>query len=68
MLCAVLHPFTCPSPLQEYEKLAAQLDGAKTDLTTKVNEISRAAARKDLVEAAEDHARNLQNIAKDLEE
>uniref|UniRef100_A0A669D8V4 Laminin subunit alpha 3 n=1 Tax=Oreochromis niloticus TaxID=8128 RepID=A0A669D8V4_ORENI len=54
--------------LQEYEQLAAQLDGAKTDLTKKVNEISKAAAKKDIVEAAEDHAKNLEKIAKDIEE
>uniref|UniRef100_A0A3Q0SFF0 Si:ch211-241e1.3 n=1 Tax=Amphilophus citrinellus TaxID=61819 RepID=A0A3Q0SFF0_AMPCI len=53
---------------KEYEQLAAQLDGAKTDLTKKVNEISKAVAQKDIVEAAEDHAKNLQKIAKDLEE
>uniref|UniRef100_A0A3Q2V7I8 Si:ch211-241e1.3 n=1 Tax=Haplochromis burtoni TaxID=8153 RepID=A0A3Q2V7I8_HAPBU len=52
----------------EYEQLAAQLDGAKTDLTKKVNEISKAAAKKDIVEAAEDHAKNLEKIAKDIEE
>uniref|UniRef100_I3JTQ2 Laminin subunit alpha 3 n=1 Tax=Oreochromis niloticus TaxID=8128 RepID=I3JTQ2_ORENI len=54
--------------LQEYEQLAAQLDGAKTDLTKKVNEISKAAAKKDIVEAAEDHAKNLEKIAKDIED
>lgn len=48
--------------------MAAQLDGAKTDLTKKVNEISKAAAKKDIVEAAEDHAKNLEKIAKDIEE
>ncbi|CAI5641140.1 unnamed protein product [Oreochromis niloticus] len=52
----------------EYEQLAAQLDGAKTDLTKKVNEISKAAAKKDIVEAAEDHAKNLEKIAKDIED
>ncbi|XP_075877558.1 laminin subunit alpha-3-like isoform X2 [Nelusetta ayraudi] len=51
----------------EYERLAAQLDGAKTDLTKKVNEISKAAAKADIVEAAEDHARNLNKMADDLE-
>ncbi|XP_039877594.1 laminin subunit alpha-3-like isoform X4 [Simochromis diagramma] len=52
----------------EYEQLAAQLDGAKTDLTKKVNEISKAAAKKDIVEAAENHAKNLEKIAKDIED
>ncbi|XP_062413741.1 laminin subunit alpha-3-like isoform X1 [Pungitius pungitius] len=51
----------------EYEQLAAQMDGAKTDLTEKVNEITEAASKKDLVEAAEDHANNLSKLAKELE-
>lgn len=58
------HP---PPSLQEYERLAAQLDGAKTDLTKKVNEISKAAAKADIVEAAEDHARNLTKMADELD-
>lgn len=44
------------------------MDGAKTDLTKKVNEISKAAAKGDIVEAAEEHAKNLAKLAKDLEE
>ncbi|XP_019117800.1 laminin subunit alpha-3 isoform X2 [Larimichthys crocea] len=52
----------------EYEQLAAQMDGAKTDLTKKVNEISKAAAKGDIVEAAEEHAKNLAKLAKDLED
>ncbi|XP_035490124.2 laminin subunit alpha-3 isoform X2 [Scophthalmus maximus] len=52
----------------EYEQLAAQLDGAKTDLTKKVNEISKAAAQEDIVKAAEDHAKNLSKLAKELED
>uniref|UniRef100_A0A8C2YYV5 Si:ch211-241e1.3 n=1 Tax=Cyclopterus lumpus TaxID=8103 RepID=A0A8C2YYV5_CYCLU len=51
----------------EYEQLAAQMDGAKTDLTKKVNEIANAAAKKGIVEAAEEHARNLDKLARDLE-
>ncbi|PWA25274.1 hypothetical protein CCH79_00005330 [Gambusia affinis] len=51
----------------EYEGLAAQLDGAKTDLTKKVNEITKAAAQKDLVEAAEEHAKKLSELAKQIE-
>nr|XP_040026949.1 laminin subunit alpha-3-like isoform X2 [Gasterosteus aculeatus aculeatus] len=51
----------------EYEQLAAQMDGAKTDLTKKVNEITKAASKKDLVEAAEEHAKNLAKLAKELE-
>lgn len=52
----------------EYEKLAAQLDGAKTDLTKKVNDIVRAAAQEDIVEKAEEHAKTLAKLAKDLED
>ncbi|XP_044224545.1 laminin subunit alpha-3-like isoform X2 [Thunnus albacares] len=52
----------------EYEQLAAQLDGAKTDLTRKVNEIAKAAAKEDIVEAAEEHAKNLNKLAKELED
>lgn len=52
----------------DYELLAAQLDGAKTDLTKKVNEITKAAAKKDIVEAAEEHAKNLTRLAKQLKD
>ncbi|XP_018532086.1 laminin subunit alpha-3 isoform X1 [Lates calcarifer] len=52
----------------EYEQLAAQMDGAKTDLTKKVNEIAKAAAQEDIVVAAEEHAKNLYKLAKDLED
>uniref|UniRef100_UPI003AAF9E0D laminin subunit alpha-3-like n=1 Tax=Centroberyx gerrardi TaxID=166262 RepID=UPI003AAF9E0D len=52
----------------EYEQLAAQLDGAKTDLTKKVNEISQAAAKEDIVERAEEHADNLSKLAMDLQD
>ncbi|KAM9323132.1 laminin subunit alpha-3-like [Pholidichthys leucotaenia] len=52
----------------EYEQLAAQLDGAKTDLTKKVNDISKAAAKEDIVEKAEDHAKALQKQANELED
>ncbi|XP_054482290.1 laminin subunit alpha-3-like [Anoplopoma fimbria] len=52
----------------EYEQLAAQMDGAKTDLTKKVNEITKAAAKEDIVEAAEKHAKNLDKQAKELED
>uniref|UniRef100_A0A669BW71 Laminin subunit alpha 3 n=1 Tax=Oreochromis niloticus TaxID=8128 RepID=A0A669BW71_ORENI len=54
--------------LGDLKNASSQLDGAKTDLTKKVNEISKAAAKKDIVEAAEDHAKNLEKIAKDIEE
>ncbi|TDH05750.1 hypothetical protein EPR50_G00125750 [Perca flavescens] len=52
----------------EYEQLAAQLDGAKTDLTKKVNEIVKAAAKEDIVIAAENHAKELSKLAKELED
>nr|XP_054596449.1 laminin subunit alpha-3 isoform X2 [Nothobranchius furzeri] len=50
----------------DFEKLSAELDGAKAGLTAKVDEIIKAAAKKDIVEAAEEHARNLTQLAKDL--
>lgn len=62
-----LHPFACSSSLQKYEQLAAQLDGAKTHLTKKVNEVSEAAAKDKIVEAAEEHATTLNKLANDLE-
>lgn len=58
---------SCPFPLQEYEQLAAQLDGAKADLSKKVKEISEAAAKENIVRAAEDHAEELLKMAKELE-
>nr|XP_020451525.1 laminin subunit alpha-3 [Monopterus albus] len=53
---------------KDYEQLAAQLDGAKMNLTAKVNEISKAAGHEDLVVAAEKHAKELDKLAKDLED
>ncbi|XP_029930598.1 laminin subunit alpha-3-like isoform X2 [Myripristis murdjan] len=53
---------------KEYEQLAAQLDGAKTDLTKKVNELSQAADKEDIVRQAEDHADELKRLAKELED
>ncbi|XP_072297637.1 laminin subunit alpha-3-like [Eucyclogobius newberryi] len=52
----------------EYERLAAQLDGAKTDLTKKVNDLVKAANKEGLVVKAEDHAKNLARMAKELED
>uniref|UniRef100_A0A665UIN3 Laminin subunit alpha 3 n=1 Tax=Echeneis naucrates TaxID=173247 RepID=A0A665UIN3_ECHNA len=68
LLCYEACTYSCPLFRQEYEKLAAKLDGAKTDLTKKVNDITKAAAKEDLVEAAEDHAKNLDKLAKELED
>ncbi|XP_068196189.1 laminin subunit alpha-3-like isoform X2 [Antennarius striatus] len=53
---------------KEYEHLAAQLNGAKSNLTKKVNDISRAAAKEPLVVAAEEHAKNLDKLANYLED
>ncbi|XP_034090494.1 laminin subunit alpha-3-like isoform X3 [Gymnodraco acuticeps] len=52
----------------EYEQLAAQLDGAKTNLNKKVNDITKAADKEDLVVRAEDHAKNIAKTAKELED
>uniref|UniRef100_A0AAZ3PLT4 Laminin subunit alpha 3 n=1 Tax=Oncorhynchus tshawytscha TaxID=74940 RepID=A0AAZ3PLT4_ONCTS len=46
----------------EYEQLAAQLDGARTALTKKVNSLSQAVAKEDIVERAEKHAENLAKL------
>uniref|UniRef100_A0A7N6F819 Laminin subunit alpha 3 n=1 Tax=Anabas testudineus TaxID=64144 RepID=A0A7N6F819_ANATE len=56
------------SDTKEYEQLAAQLDGAKTDLTERVNEISKAAGKENLVVKAEKHAKDLDKLAKELED
>ncbi|XP_036375311.1 laminin subunit alpha-3-like [Megalops cyprinoides] len=53
---------------KEYEELAAQLDGAKTDLIKKVNNISLAASKEDIVNKAEEHARTLERLANELKE
>ncbi|KAG7258727.1 hypothetical protein CRUP_029788, partial [Coryphaenoides rupestris] len=50
-----------------YERLAAQMDGAKTDLTKKVNEISRAAGKEAIVRRAEEHADTLSKLAMELQ-
>ncbi|KAM6948734.1 laminin subunit alpha-3-like [Aplochiton taeniatus] len=51
-----------------YEQLAAQLDGARGDLIKRVNQISRAAAQEDMVRRAEEHAKNLNKLATELQE
>ncbi|KAJ8272625.1 hypothetical protein GJAV_G00091440 [Gymnothorax javanicus] len=53
---------------EEYEQLAAQLDGAKKDLTKKVNGIAQAANKEDIVEKAEKHAETLNQLAKELQD
>ncbi|XP_072516815.1 laminin subunit alpha-3 isoform X2 [Salminus brasiliensis] len=45
------------------EKLAAELDGAKTGLMAKLSELSKATAKQDIVREAEEHAQDLMNLA-----
>ncbi len=54
--------------LQEYKQLAAQLNGAKTELKDKVRIISQAAAKEKIVKQAEEHAENMHKLAKELQE
>lgn len=62
----------CGSPqqwqvsLQEYEKLAALLDGAKLPLTERVKKFSPASSKIPMVEQAEEHARLLDELARNL--
>ncbi|XP_053322196.1 laminin subunit alpha-3 [Spea bombifrons] len=53
---------------EEYEKLAAQLDGAKQELNEKVSTLSKAASKEPLVIMAEKHAQSLQDLANQLAE
>uniref|UniRef100_A0A8C5MWE3 Laminin subunit alpha 3 n=1 Tax=Leptobrachium leishanense TaxID=445787 RepID=A0A8C5MWE3_9ANUR len=53
---------------EDYEKLAAQLDGAKQELNEKVSLLSKAASKEPLVIMAEKHAQSLQDLTKQLEE
>ncbi|XP_069076126.1 laminin subunit alpha-3 isoform X1 [Pleurodeles waltl] len=53
---------------EDYEKLAAQLDGAKQELSEKVKKLSQSAGKEPLVVRAEEHAEELHNLAKQLEE
>uniref|UniRef100_A0A8D2MKW4 Laminin, alpha 3 n=1 Tax=Zonotrichia albicollis TaxID=44394 RepID=A0A8D2MKW4_ZONAL len=52
---------------EEYESLAAQLDGARKDMNEKVANLS-SASKEPLVVRAEEHAKSLQDLAKQLEE
>lgn len=52
--------------LQEYEKLAALLDGAKLPLTERVKKFSPASSKIPIVEQAEEHARLLDELARNL--
>lgn len=58
-------PLTYPSP-QEYEHLAASLDGARTPLLEKMHAFSPASSKLELVEAAEAHAWQLDQLALNL--
>lgn len=65
VISLVTNPLVFP---QEYEQLAAQLSGAKTELKDKVQVISQAAAKEKIVKQAEEHAENMYKLAKDLQE
>nr|XP_045372208.1 laminin subunit alpha-5-like [Camelus bactrianus] len=51
---------------EEYEHLAASLDGARTPLLEKMRAFSPASSKVDLVEAAEAHAQQLDQLAFNL--
>ncbi|XP_046707006.1 laminin subunit alpha-3-like [Silurus meridionalis] len=53
---------------KEYEEMAAELDGAKTELTDRVNSISQTPALEGRVKKAEDHAALLNKLANELQQ
>uniref|UniRef100_A0A8B9ZDD0 Laminin subunit alpha 3 n=1 Tax=Buteo japonicus TaxID=224669 RepID=A0A8B9ZDD0_9AVES len=53
---------------EEYESLAAQLDGARKDMNEKLTNHSLSASKEPLVVRAEEHAKSLQDLAKQLQE
>lgn len=53
-------------PLQDYERLSAQLDGAKQPLTNKVQNFTLASSKSSLVEKAEKHAELLNQLSLNL--
>ncbi|XP_061452960.1 laminin subunit alpha-3 isoform X2 [Rhineura floridana] len=53
---------------EEYENLAAQLDGARKDLNEKLKSHSLSASKEPLVVRAEEHANFLQDLARKLDE
>lgn len=53
-------------PPQEYEHLAASLDGARTPLAEKMQTFAPASSKVGLVEEAEAHARRLDQLAQNL--
>ncbi|RXM36079.1 Laminin subunit alpha-3 [Acipenser ruthenus] len=52
----------------EYERLAVQLDGAKSLLSDEVKALAQVGSKEDIVLKAEEHARNLDRQAKELRE
>lgn len=61
----MINPLMFP---QEYQQLAAELSGAKTELKGKVQITSQAAAKERIVKQAEEHAENMHKLAKELQE
>ncbi|KAG6933637.1 laminin subunit alpha 3 [Chelydra serpentina] len=53
---------------EEYENLAAKLDGARKDLNEKLKNLSLSASKEPLVVRAEEHAKFLQDLARQLAE
>ncbi|CAM4504786.1 unnamed protein product [Lepidochelys olivacea] len=53
---------------EEYENLAAKLDGARKDLNEKLKNLSLSASKEPLVVRAEEHANFLQDLARQLAE
>uniref|UniRef100_A0A8C3IXU3 Laminin subunit alpha 3 n=1 Tax=Chrysemys picta bellii TaxID=8478 RepID=A0A8C3IXU3_CHRPI len=53
---------------EEYENLAAKLDGARKDLNEKLKDLSLSASKEPLVVRAEEHAKILQDLARQLAE
>ncbi|XP_014426018.2 laminin subunit alpha-3 isoform X2 [Pelodiscus sinensis] len=53
---------------EEYESLAAKLDGARKDLNEKLKSLSLSASKEPLVVRAEEHAKFLQDLARQLAE
>uniref|UniRef100_A0A670IF73 Laminin subunit alpha 3 n=1 Tax=Podarcis muralis TaxID=64176 RepID=A0A670IF73_PODMU len=64
----LLQKMTFAFKLQEYENLAAQLDGARKDLSEKLKSQSLSASKEPLVVRAEEHANFLQDLARKLDE
>lgn len=69
-VCAAVRGMNTPTggcvSRQDYEKLAALLDGAKHPLTERVKKFSPASSKIPVVEAAEEHARFLDELARNL--